>query len=105
MEFAITHTVDDIYDLPDGERAELIDGKIYYSGRLNRRIKVNGELICVEDLEELISKCNLIKSCCIVGKAEPQKGTVPVAFVPQPGGAGTVRWKGHLRCRSPYTLR
>ena len=25
-----SYTVDDIYDLPDGERAELIDGKIYY---------------------------------------------------------------------------
>jgi Uma2 family endonuclease len=24
------YTVDDIYDLPDGERAELIDGQIYY---------------------------------------------------------------------------
>jgi Uma2 family endonuclease len=25
----ICYTIDDIYDLPDGERAELIDGKIY----------------------------------------------------------------------------
>ena len=25
-----THTIDDIYALSDGERAELIDGKIYY---------------------------------------------------------------------------
>ena len=25
-----TYTIDDIYALPDGERAELIDGKIYY---------------------------------------------------------------------------
>ena len=25
-----TYTIDDIYMLPDGERAELIDGKIYY---------------------------------------------------------------------------
>lgn len=25
----ITHTIDDIYALPDGERAELIDGQIY----------------------------------------------------------------------------
>ena len=24
------YTIDDIYALPDGERAELIDGKIYY---------------------------------------------------------------------------
>ena len=25
-----SYTIDDIYALPDGERAELIDGKIYY---------------------------------------------------------------------------
>ena len=25
-----TYTIDDIYDLPDGERAELIDGQIYF---------------------------------------------------------------------------
>lgn len=25
----ITHTLDDIYALPDGERAELVDGQIY----------------------------------------------------------------------------
>lgn len=25
-------TIEDIYALPDGERAELIDGKIYYMG-------------------------------------------------------------------------
>ena len=25
-----TYTIDDIYTLPEGERAELIDGKIYY---------------------------------------------------------------------------
>ena len=25
-----TYTVDDIYDLPNGERAELINGKIYF---------------------------------------------------------------------------
>ena len=25
------YTTDDIYNLPDGERAELIDGQIYYT--------------------------------------------------------------------------
>lgn len=31
------YTTDDIYALPDGERAELIDGKIYYMAPPNRR--------------------------------------------------------------------
>lgn len=57
------------------------DGKIYYMGRLNRRIKVNGELICVEDLEEVIANCSFIKECCIVEKTDTQKESVPVAFI------------------------
>jgi len=32
-----TYTIDDIYALPDGERAELIDGKIYYMAPPNTR--------------------------------------------------------------------
>ena len=31
------YTIDDIYALPDGERAELIDGKIYYMAPPNTR--------------------------------------------------------------------
>ena len=43
MELPITHTIDDIYALPDGKRAELIDGKIYYMappGRKHQRLTV-----------------------------------------------------------------
>ncbi len=32
-----SYTIDDIYALPDGERAELIDGKIYYLAPPSRR--------------------------------------------------------------------
>ena len=31
------YTIDDIYALPDGERAELIDGKIYYMAPPNTK--------------------------------------------------------------------
>lgn len=31
------YTIDDIYALPDGERAELIDGRIYYMAPPNTR--------------------------------------------------------------------
>lgn len=57
------------------------DGKIYHTGRLNRRIKVNGELIFVEDLEEVISKFDAIKDCCVVGKPDLKKGCTPVVFI------------------------
>lgn len=32
-----TYTIADIYNLPDGKRAELIDGRIYYMAPLNRK--------------------------------------------------------------------
>lgn len=35
---AETYTVEDIYNLPDGERAELIDGQIYYMAPTPSRI-------------------------------------------------------------------
>lgn len=37
MELPITHTIDDIYALPEGKRAELIDGKIYYMAPPSRK--------------------------------------------------------------------
>lgn len=36
-----TYTVDDIYTLPEGERAELIDGKIYNMAPPNTRHQEN----------------------------------------------------------------
>ena len=35
-----TYTIDDIYALPDGERAELIDGKIYYMAPPNTKHQI-----------------------------------------------------------------
>ena len=45
MELPIIHTIDDIYALPDGERAELIDGRIYYMAPPSRKHQqIVGEL-------------------------------------------------------------
>lgn len=42
------YTIDDIYALPDGERAELIDGQIYYMAPPTRRHQeIAGELFAV----------------------------------------------------------
>lgn len=39
------HTVDDIYSLPDGQRAELVDGQIYYMALPSRKHQeISGEL-------------------------------------------------------------
>ena len=34
-----SYTIDDIYELPEGERAELVDGQIYYMTHLIGNIK------------------------------------------------------------------
>ena len=45
MELSVIHTIDDIYALPDGERAELIDGNIYYMSPPSRKHQdIAGEL-------------------------------------------------------------
>ena len=39
------YTIDDIYSLPDGERAELINGQIYYMAPPSRKHQeIAGEL-------------------------------------------------------------
>lgn len=39
------YTIHDIYDLPDGERAELVDGQIYFMAPPNRKhLEIAGEL-------------------------------------------------------------
>lgn len=45
MELARTYTLDDIYALPEGQRAELIDGKIFFMAPPNRKHQdITGEL-------------------------------------------------------------
>ncbi len=42
------HTIDDIYALPDGERAELIDGQIYYMAPPSRKHqRIAGEIFAI----------------------------------------------------------
>ena len=48
-----TYTIDDIYALPEGERAELIDGHIYYMAPPSRKHQeISGELYA--DIKEYI---------------------------------------------------
>lgn len=48
-----TYTIDDIYALPEGERAELIDGYIYYMAPPSRKHQeISGELYA--DIKEYI---------------------------------------------------
>ena len=57
-----TYTIDDIYALPEGERAELIDGHIYYMAPPSRKHQeISGELYAdiKEYIEEHKGKCEV----------------------------------------------
>ena len=43
------YTIDDIYTLPDGERAELIDGQIYYMAPPNRMYRARVFLVAGQE--------------------------------------------------------
>lgn len=52
-----TYTINDIYELPDGQRAELIDGKVYYMAPSTRgHQRIVGELFAT--IREHIRKNN-----------------------------------------------
>ena len=57
-----TYTMDDIYALPDGERAELIDGKIYYMAppsRTHQRIVLSLSRKIADYIESKNGECEI----------------------------------------------
>ena len=57
------------------------DGRIYYTSRLKRMIITNGYNIYPIELEEIISKCEYVESCTVVGVAHKIKNQVPKAVI------------------------
>ena len=60
-----TYTIEDIYALPDGERAELIDGQIYYMApptRTHQRIVTELTTIINDYIKNNKGKCEVIVS-------------------------------------------
>jgi len=56
------YTIDDIYALPDGERAELIDGQIYYMAppsRTHQRISLSLSRIIADYIDSKNGQCEV----------------------------------------------
>uniref|UniRef100_UPI002FDAD940 Uma2 family endonuclease n=1 Tax=Enterocloster lavalensis TaxID=460384 RepID=UPI002FDAD940 len=56
------YTIEDIYALPDGERAELIDGQIYYMApptRTHQRIVTELTVVIHEYIKKNHGKCEV----------------------------------------------
>lgn len=57
------------------------DGYFYITGRLKDVIIRGGENISPALIEQAISACPDVRSCCVVGRPDADLGEVPVAFV------------------------
>ena len=54
---ANSYTINDVFDLPDGQRAELIDGRVYYMSPATRKHqRIVGELFAT--IREYIKRNN-----------------------------------------------
>ena len=61
------YTTDDIYNLPDGERAELIDGQIYYMAPPTRRHQlITGNLFTIINtyIKSREGSCEIGRASC-----------------------------------------
>ena len=57
------------------------DGKVEIIGRLDRMIKVNGEQVILDKLEEEINSLPFIEKSAVVKRPDDIRGYVPVAFI------------------------
>lgn len=57
------------------------DGKVEVIGRMDRMIKVNGEQVILDDIEELINSLAFVEKSAVVKRVDTKRGYVPVAFI------------------------
>lgn len=57
------------------------DGEIEVIGRMDRMIKVNGEQVVLDKLEEAIHTLPFVEKSAVVKKEDSKRGFVPVAFI------------------------
>ena len=65
------YTVEDIYKLPDGERAELVDGKIYNMappGRTHQRILGSIFRKIADYIDSKNGGCKRCSFCCVLNE-------------------------------------
>ena len=56
-------------------------GELCLSGRIDRMIKVNGEQVILDDIEELINSLEFVEKSAVVKRIDTKRGFVPVAFL------------------------
>ena len=57
------------------------EGFVYFRQRLKRMIVTNGYNVYPSVMEDILSKCPGVSSCCIVGKKDQRRGQIVTAYI------------------------
>ena len=65
------------------------EGHLYITGRIKEMLIIGGENVFPREIEEVLNRHPLVKAAGVIGKNDPMRGEVPVAFIelnelPQP---------------------
>ncbi len=64
------------------------EGRLYITGRIKEMLIIGGENVFPREIEEVLNAHPLVKESGVVGKKDPMRGEVPVAFVELKEGSG-----------------
>ncbi len=64
------------------------DGHLHITGRLKEMLIIGGENVFPREIEEVLNRHPAVKDSGVVGKMDPMRGEVPVAFVELNEGQG-----------------
>ncbi|MEM9034297.1 MAG: AMP-binding protein [Actinomycetota bacterium] len=70
-----------------GDRARIDDGQWRFDGRRSDVLKVSGENVSIVEVEEVVARHPAVLDVAVVGRPDPVRDEVPVAYVvARPGG-------------------
>lgn len=77
---ADTFTRDGYFKTGDMGRTDM-NGHLFITGRIKEMLIVGGENVFPREIEEVLNKHEVVKDSGVVGKMDPMRGELPVAFV------------------------
>lgn len=75
------------------------DGYLFITGRKKEAMKISGLLVFPRGIEEVLNRHPSIKDSAVIGRADPVRGEVPIAFVEVQEGAAFDEMAVRTFCR------
>lgn len=63
------------------------DGHLYITGRIKEMLIIGGENVFPREIEEVLNRHETVNASAVVGRMDPMRGELPVAFVEMKEGA------------------